>query len=144
MPRIDEIIDTFQSLDPELRAEVLLDYANKLPELPPELAEAAERDDARVPECQTPVWLWVLPDNDGVQLHARVAEEAPTVKGLLSILVHGYGGATRDEVANVPNDLVQRLGLSGLVRMNRMVGLTAMIQRVRRHAAELPAAEPSS
>ena len=31
MPKIDEIIETFQSLDPELRPEVLLDYANKLP-----------------------------------------------------------------------------------------------------------------
>ena len=143
MPKIDEIIETFQSLDPELRPEVLLDYANKLPALPPELAEAADRDDGRVPECQTPVWLWVVPEEGGVRLHARVAEQAPTVKGLLSILVHGYNGATREEVANVPNDLVQRLGLSGLVRMNRMVGLSAMIQRVRREAAQLPASETS-
>jgi cysteine desulfuration protein SufE len=144
MPKIDEIIDTFQSLDAELRPDVLLDYANKLPELPPDLAEAADRDDARVPECQTPVWLWIVPESGRVRIHARVAEEAPTVKGLLSILVHGYSGATREEVAHVPNDLVQRLGLSGLVRMNRMVGLTAMIQRVRRQASELPAGEPSS
>ena len=144
MAKIDQIIDTFQSLDPELRAEVLLDYARKLPELPGELAEAADRDDARVPECQTPVWLWVVPEGDGVRLHARVAEEAPTVKGLLSILVHGYSGAPREEVAQIPNDLVQRLGLSSLVRMNRMVGLSAMIQRVRRRANEIPAAEASS
>lgn len=144
MPKIEEIIETFQSLDPELRPEVLLDYANKLPALPPELTETADRDDARVPECQTPVWLWVIPDGGCVRLHARVAEEAPTVKGLLSILVHGYSGANREEVANVPNDLVQRLGLSGLIRMNRMVGLSAMIQRVRREADQLPAAETLS
>jgi len=139
MAKIDEIISTFQSVDHDLRLQVLLDYARKLPELPPELAEAADRgeDESRVPECMTPVWLWVLPQNGHVRIYARVAEEAPTVRGVLSVIVHGYEGASPSEVAEMPQDLISRLGLAKLIRMNRAVGLNAIIQRVRRSAESI-------
>ena len=138
MTKIDEIIQTFQSVDEQVRLEVLLDYAKKLPELPPELAAKADGDDeALVPECMTPVWMWILPDNGHVNIHIRVAEEAPTVKGILSVIVHGYDGATPEELAGVPQNLINELGLSRLVRMNRAVGINAILGRIRRRANEL-------
>jgi len=136
--KIDEIIQTFQSLDEQVRLEVLLDYSKKLPGLPAELAEKADADDeALVPECMTPVWMWILPDNGRVNIHIRVAEEAPTVKGILSVIAHGYEGATPGELAGVPQNLITELGLSRLVRMNRAVGINAILGRIRRRANEL-------
>lgn len=143
MSTIDEIISTFQSLDEQMRLEVLLDYSKKLPELPPELAAKADADDeALVPECMTPVWMWILPGGEGcVNMHIRVAEEAPTVKGILSIIVHAYDGATPEELASVPQNLIGELGLGNLVRMNRAVGINAILQRIRRRANELASQE---
>ena len=140
---LEPIVETFQSVDPELRAEVLLDYARRLPELPSELAAERDAGTHRVHECMTPVHLWVVPEEGGggqagdpvVRVHADVAEEAPTVQGLLSIIVHACSGRRASEAANLPLDLVNRLGLSSLVRMNRVVGLNAVISRVRREAA---------
>ncbi len=138
MTQIDEIIQTFQSVDQQTRLEVLLDYANKLPALPPDLAREAEADDgARVPECMTPVWMWILPENGKASVHVRVAEEAPTVKGVLSVIVHGYTGAAPEELASVPQDLIAKLGLSQVVRMNRAVGINAILERIRRRASDL-------
>lgn len=140
MATIDQIIDTFQSLDEQIRLEVLLDYANKLPELPPELARAADSDDSgRVHECMTPVWIWVARDGsgEGVRVYARVGEEAPTLRGIVSVIAHGYEGASPWALAQLPGDLVTRLGLGGVVRMNRLVGLNAMIDRIRREAGAL-------
>lgn len=137
MANIDEIISTFQSVDEPMRLDVLLDYAKKLPELPDDLAAEADSDDALVPECMTPVWLWVRHENGHARIHARVAEEAPTVKGMLSVIIHGYDEASPDELAGIPDTLINNLGLSRLIRMNRAVGLGAIIERVRRQAREM-------
>ncbi len=120
-----------------MRLQVLLDYANRLPNPPPELASQIGKDDtARVHECMTPVWLWVVPGEGGsVRLHVHVGEEAPTVRGVLSVIVHAYEGATPDEIASMPDDLVERLGLGPVLRMNRVVGLHAMIKRIKRETA---------
>jgi len=135
MASIDEIISTFNSVDRELRLQLLLDYAKKLPAVPPGLETDAES--ARIHECQTPVWLWLVPENGSVRVHAKVAEEAPTVQGFLSIIAQGYEGASAEELASVPSDLVERLGLGDLIRMNRAIGLHAVTDRVRREARKL-------
>jgi sulfur transfer protein SufE len=82
--------------------------------------------------------LWVLPDEDNpgaVRLRIAVAEEAPTVKGILSILVHAYDRTTPAQISRIPADLLSRLGLSSCIRMNRAVGLNAIIARIKREAA---------
>lgn len=132
---LDDIIDTFQSVDRETRLELLLDFSKKLPPLPPEHKAARDAGLNRVHECMTPVFLFVERDNGRVHLHADVAEEAPTIKGFVSILVQGLEGATPAEVAATPNDLVDRLGLADLLRMNRAVGLAAVLARIKREVA---------
>lgn len=135
---IDDIAAEFQSVDDELRLAMLLDFAKKLPALPPELAALSDLDERRVHECMTPVHLWVLPDSDNpkrVRLHVAVAEEAPTVKGILSIIVHAYDRTTPAHIMTIPPDLLSRLGLDSCIRMNRAVGLNAIIARIKREAA---------
>ncbi len=141
MSKLDDIISTFRSFEGEMRLQVLLDYANGLPKPPPELMATIGKDDAaRVHECMTPVWLWVVPGEGGeggksVKLFVHVGEEAPTVRGVLSVIVHAYEGATPDEIAAMPEDLVERLGLAPVLRMNRVLGLHAMIKRIKRETA---------
>ena len=91
----------------------------------------------RVPECQTPVFLWVEPENGIVRLYAHVAEEAPTVQGFVAILVEAFDGGPAEALAAAPADLVYQLGLADLLRMNRAVGLSAVISRMKREAAAL-------
>jgi cysteine desulfuration protein SufE len=129
---LDDIVETFQSVDASTRVELLLDYARKLPPLPARYE--AERDAGlhRVPECMTPVFLWVEADDGTVNIQVHVAEEAPTVQGLLSIIVHACRGATPGQIATLPSDLMYRLGLGEVLRMQRVVGLSAIIERIRR------------
>ena len=131
MSKLDAIIKEFQDLDARDRLELLLDFAEKLAELPE--AYQAERDAGlhRVPECMTPTFLWVQCLNGRVSIHAYVAPEAPTVKGFVSILVDAFNGTLPDEVAAVPADLLHRLGLAELLGMNRLCGLNAVQQRLK-------------
>ena len=139
--KLEEIAELFQSVEPDMRLELLLDYANKLPALPERLREASDSAQHRVRECQTPLFLWVepsergAPDEQRVDIHIDVAEEAPTVKGIASIIVQGYSGEPAAQVTQIPNDLLNRLGLGEAIRMTRIVGLSALLARVRREAA---------
>ncbi len=115
-----------------MRMELMLDYARRLPPLPDRLRDQRDAGLNRVPECMTPVFLWVEQEDGAVKIHVEVAEEAPTVRGFLSILVEAFDGARSDEVAGIPTDLLERMGLSDLIRMNRAVGLGAILMRIKR------------
>jgi cysteine desulfuration protein SufE len=135
--RLDEIVAEFADLEPRERLELLLDFAEGLPEVPEALRAEREVADHRVHECMTPVYLWVLPENGQLRLHAEVAPEAPTVKGFVGILVDAFSGATPDEVLNASPDLIRRLGLIEALGMVRMRGLSAILNRIRAEAVKL-------
>jgi cysteine desulfuration protein SufE len=135
MPKLDALIPRFRAADRNTRLETLLDYARKLPPLPERLATEKAQGHARVHECQTPVFLWTEVANGTAHIYADVPPESPTVRGFVSLLVRGLEGATPEEVAQVPNDLLDQLGLTETLGMNRTQGLTAILNRVKRGIA---------
>jgi len=137
MKRLEQIIEVFRSVDTEMKVNLLLDYANKLPPLPKKFHEARDAGVNRVPECMTPVFLFLEYEFDRLYAHIDVAEEAPTLKGLLAIVVKGCNEAQPNEKIAIPNDLVEQLGLGNLIRMNRLIGLSAVLTRINRQIAQL-------
>ena len=135
MPSLDTIIPRFKAADRTTRLETLLDYSRKLPPLPRRLEEEKSRGDHRVHECQTPVFLWVEVEEGRVHIHADVPRESPTVRGFISLLARSLEGAAPEEVARVPDDLLDQLGLSETLGMTRTQGLTAILQRIKRTVA---------
>jgi cysteine desulfuration protein SufE len=129
--RLDEIAAEFADLEPRERLELLLDFAEGLPEVPESLRADRDTGDHRVHECMTPVYLWVVPEDGHVRIHAEVAPEAPTVKGFAGILVDALSGASPAEVLSVSPDILQRLGLIEALGMVRMRGLSAIFNRLR-------------
>jgi len=134
---LDRIVRRFHASDRQTRLELLLDYANKLPTLPERFQAARDQGLNLVPECQSPVFLFLERTDDGVLLHADAPREAPTVRGFVSLLARGINGAQPAEVAQLPGDLLEQLGLAEALGMTRMHGLTAMVGRIKRMADEL-------
>jgi cysteine desulfuration protein SufE len=129
---LTSIRDEFLELELRDRLTLLLEFANELPELPeryqnhPDLLE-------RVEECQSPVYIFVEVDSDGiVHLHATAPREAPTTRGFASILVQGLAGLTAQEVLDVPDDYPQSLGLTQAVSPLRIRGMSALLGRTKR------------
>lgn len=131
----DALVNRFRAADRNTRLETLLDYSRKLPELPPELREASDHEAHRVTECQTPVFLWTDVQGGVVSIHAEVPRESPTVRGFVSLLIARFNGATPAEVAEVPDDLLDRLALGETLGMMRTQGLTAILGRIKRSVA---------
>jgi cysteine desulfuration protein SufE len=138
--RLERLASEFADLETRERLELLLEFAEKLPPLPEHLQ--AERDAGmnRVPECQTPVFLWVQLTDGRVQILADVAPEAPTVKGFVSLLAEIFCGASPEEVLQTDPNLVQRFSLSEALGMVRMRGLAAIAHHIRRRVAAAAAA----
>jgi cysteine desulfuration protein SufE len=136
MPALDTLIPRFKAADRTTRLETLLDYSRKLPPLPERYQAEKARGEHRVHECQTPVYLWVEVDQGKVHIHADVPPESPTVRGFISLLAKNLDGAAPADVARLPDDLLDQLGLSETLGMNRTQGLTAILYRIKRSVAD--------
>jgi cysteine desulfuration protein SufE len=134
---LEAVISELGEADRRERIELLIDLARGLPALPAHLA--GSRDEAhRVPECQSPVFLFVECEGDRIRIHADVPPEAPTVRGFVAALVEGLDGAPIAEAAAFPADLLDRSGLSEILGMQRSSGLAGVLRRLRamiHHAA---------
>jgi cysteine desulfuration protein SufE len=138
MTRLDEKVARFNLLGREMRLQLLLSHARKFPDLPEELWEARDAGLGRVQECQTPLFLWVGLDREGsVKIHADAPREAPTVRGFMAFLMDALQGAVPEEVAEVPEDLLDRMGLAELLGIMRTQGLNAVIRRVKHDVAKV-------
>jgi cysteine desulfuration protein SufE len=128
--KLDALIDELGQADRQERIELLLDLARSLPPLPARLE--AHKDEAhRVPECQSPVFLFAECRDGHVELHADAPVEAPTVRGFVAMLVEGLDGQPIAEVLALPNDVLERSGLMEILGMQRVSGLHAVIHRLK-------------
>jgi cysteine desulfuration protein SufE len=131
MARIEEIIEQFQDADYQETLAMLLDYAETLPPLPDVYREARDAGYNRVPECETPVFVFVDLSDGRVHIHADVPEESPTVRGFVSLLVEAFDGATPGEIESAPENLIHSLSLDRKLGTRRMFGLSAVYNRIR-------------
>jgi cysteine desulfuration protein SufE len=135
MPSLETLIPRFKAADSQTRLETLLDYSKKLPPLPDRYEAEKQQGHNRVHECQTPVFLWVEVDGGKVHIHADVPRESPTVRGFISLLARTLDNESPEAVAQLPDDLLDQLGLSETLGMTRTQGLTAILNRIKRSVA---------
>ncbi|WP_173924187.1 SufE family protein [Agromyces sp. Marseille-P2726] len=134
-----ETRDDFLALDVRDRLQLLLEFANELPDLPERYADHPELLE-RVVECQSPVYMFVEVVDGLVHLHATAPAESPTTRGFASILAQGVEGLTVDEVLDIPDDYPQSLGLNEAVSPLRVRGMTGMLARAKRQLRDHVAA----
>lgn len=135
-----EIRDEFLELPEADRLQLLLEFSNELPAVPEKYDRHPELQE-RVAECQSPVYIIVEIDDDGlVAMHATAPKEAPTTRGFASILAQGITGLTPDAVLAIPDDFPQSIGLTRAVSPLRIAGMSGMLRRAKRQvAAKRPA-----
>ncbi|MGH3797440.1 MAG: SufE family protein [Pseudonocardiaceae bacterium] len=135
-PRLAELAEDFEAVGPADRVQLLLDLSDELPELPPHLAGARDSME-RVHECQSPLFMAVEVSADQrVHLYFDAPPEAPTTRGLASILFTGLDGEPVGTVLTTPDDFYLRLGLAESVSPLRLRGMAAMLARIKRNVRE--------
>ena len=125
-----QVVEDFGEVTGQHKLQLLIEFAQELPDLPAELTDAAMEP---VPECQSPLFLHVDASNrDRVRLYFSAPPEAPTTRGFASILATGLDGQSAADILAVPDDFYAALGLAELVSPLRLRGLSAMLTRIKR------------
>ncbi|GAA3585211.1 SufE family protein [Klugiella xanthotipulae] len=131
-PSLTAIRDDFLALEQRDRLQLLLEFSQELPALPPRYAEHPDLLE-RVEECQAPVFIFPEVDSDGIfHLHATAPAEAPTTRGFASILAQGLDGLTAQQVLDVPDDFPYMIGLTEAVSPLRIRGMLGILGRIKR------------
>ena len=133
------VVEEFTSVPAEMRVEVLLEYAGKVPPLPEGLADDGALE--RVEECQTPFFLATDVHDGDVDLFFDCPPQAPTTRGFAGILHAGLDGAAVDEILAVPADFHHGMGLAEVISPLRMRGMDAILFRLKRQVAARAAVE---
>jgi cysteine desulfuration protein SufE len=136
-PSLVKTLRQFRMLGREEKMGALLAWSKKLEPLPERLA-ALDRAGFTVPECQTRVDLFPERNADGtVHFYADVnARQSPTIAAVLAIVFSAVNDQPPSVAAALPPDIV-RLLMQDIGLGARETGLSAMMGRIRRHAAEL-------
>jgi cysteine desulfuration protein SufE len=137
---LQEAIETFALLDdPADRVDLLLSYADRFREVPPQIATRPFPKEQRVPACESEAYVWAVPQSNGT-LALYFAVENPagvSANALAAILEQTLSGLPPEEIERVPPDLIYDLFRQN-ISMGKGMGLMAMVQAVcaiARHAA---------
>lgn len=118
------------------RLQMLLEYADALPELDSRFGEHPELLE-RVEECQAPVFIAVEGTSEKIDLYFSAPKEAPTTRGFASALNTALNGLTAAEILSVSDDFPTELGLDQLISPLRVRGMRGMLARIKRKTREL-------
>lgn len=130
-PALQQIIMEFRAATPRERLDYLLEYAYDLPDLPARLTAQREQME-QVHECQSPVFLFTEVNDGVVHFYLDIPLESPTVRGYGSILVAGFTDATATAVLQTPDDVHVLLGLPEVITPQRVRGLHALLQYMKK------------
>ena len=135
-PAFEDIADTFEFLDDwEDRYRHVIELGRAMPPLDAAFRVAAFKVDG----CASQVWIRPTLSGQGPTAHFDFQGEsdAMIVRGLIAILHALYAGVTAADVAQVNATAeLGRLGLNDHLSAQRSNGLRAMVERIRKTAAE--------
>jgi cysteine desulfuration protein SufE len=130
-----EIVDNFLWCEGQEKIELLLQYSESMPPLPPELA-ADHAQMEQVHECMTPVFVHADLVDGGMKFYFDVPKESPTVRGFAAILGAGLDGVSPQQILQIPADFYVQMGLQNVLTHQRLNGIGAILAYIKRLAAQ--------
>ena len=141
--KLVNIVDTLDTIaGNEMRAMMLIDFADKFQEVPERIAKRPFPELNRVPFCESEAYVWLeVVEEQKIKLHFAVENPSGiSAKALAVILDDSLSGANAHEVAQVSPDIVYRL-FGRNIGMGKGQGLMAMVSMVKTAAQKLADAQ---
>ena len=133
MPQaLQDIVDDFAFLDRMDRMQLLLEYADRFEEVPPEVAERPFDEEHHVERCESQAYVWEVPRDDGT-LKYYFAVENPqgiSARAWAVILDETLSGQPPDQVLATPADVLFKL-FGNDMSMGKGEGLMGMLGKLQ-------------
>ncbi|GAB4579613.1 MAG: SufE family protein [Anaerolineales bacterium] len=133
-PKLQQIIEDFQWSDDREKAQMLVEYSEKLPPLP-DWINPDHSAMEQVHECMTPVFVQSEVKDSRIFYYFDVPKSSPTVRGFAALMQEGISGSTMEEVMRIPSNFFQPMGLEKVLSAQRMHGISAILGHMKRLAA---------
>jgi len=130
-----DVVADFKGLDRSLRAEMLIEYADRFDEVPANIATRPYPESARAPRCESEAFVFVTDRADGT-VDLWFAVENPqglSAKAWAVILRETLSGQPLEQLARVPQDTVFDI-FGRDVSMGKGQGLVGMLEIVHHEA----------
>ena len=119
-PKLEAIVNLFESLPEGERRETLVSYADNAKKQEPREGEKFELVDVRKDEdCTDTVGVYLHVDESGkAQIRMTLGPEVQTLtRAMTAVLCKGLEGCTPQEILDLPSDFVTRIVGAELVRI---------------------------
>lgn len=138
-PSVERVLRHFRAMGREEKMQALLSYAKKLEPLPERFRDL-DRTAFTVPECQTRVDVFPEVRDGKLSFYADLdPRKSPTIAAFLAILFSAVNGQPPETTLAIPDDFARQV-MDGIGLAARESGLTAMVHRLKRYAADAVAA----
>lgn len=126
-----QVIEDFAIYDEWLdKYEYIIDLGKNLSGYPQE----KKTDEYLIKGCQSRVWLdYELRDG---RIYFNADSDAIITKGIISLLIGIYSGASAAEILSSDFSVVEKIGLMENLSPTRANGLVSMIETIRRYASQ--------
>ena len=129
--REQQVIEDFSVYDDWMdKYEYIIELGKSLEKYP----EDKKTEDRLIKGCQSRVWLDARKEDGKIWFSAD--SDAIITKGIISLLIGIYSGASAEEILASDFSFVEKIGLSANLSPTRANGLVSMIETIRRMAAE--------
>lgn len=127
-----QVIEDFAIYDEWLdKYEYIIDLGKNLSGYPQE----KKTDEYLIKGCQSRVWLdYELHDG---RIYFNADSDAIITKGIISLLIGIYSGASAAEILSSDFSVVEKIGLRENLSPTRANGLVSMIETIRRYASQV-------
>lgn len=131
--RLQTLLDVFAGVpDTHERTQLLIDFARRFKEVPPEVATRPFAAEHLVRHCESEAYAWAVPDPDGtLKLHFAVENPSGvSAKALAAILDKALSGLPAAEIARVDPEIVEKVFRQN-ISMGKGMGLMSMVLMVQ-------------
>ena len=131
--KLQQIINIFDSVSSRSeRIDLLISYSGRFIEVPLSVAVRPFPEVNRVPGCESEVFIWAVPrDNGTFDFHFAVENaHGLSAKAMAAILQRSLSGAPLDEIVAMSSDFTDRI-FGNELSMGKNLGLTNMVQMVQ-------------
>jgi sulfur transfer protein SufE len=127
--RLAELYETLEMFaEPSARAELLISFADRFQEVPPEISARPFPKSHQVPQCESEAYVWVrLTPERRLALDFAVENRSGiSAKALAVILKQIYEGQPPDDLLALDPDIVEKVFRQN-ISMGKGLGLKSMV-----------------